>query len=267
MTYSTNDRRRVVDRRYRKTYLMKQLNGIPTSLIPSKPAADHINRLVALGWSFKALEYMAGEHITDVTLNNLATGRHDTCERKTAAAALAIPYTLAPNALVDDTAFIPLLGARRRVQALLRLGWNHATMRRHAGVDTSHIVRGTYQSLTARKWRAIDNMYQQLCMTPGPSHITTNRARTAGFAPPLAWLAIDNPDAHPSGMGHLITGTNDIDPVTVDRILGGDWRLPSTPAEKTEVCRRWVAQGGSLRQLGKVTGWKTERYYTMGEAA
>lgn len=258
--------RRTKDREYRKRRALKLLRGIPTNLIPADEARDHVQRLNNLGWSFNALEEMAGGAISSVTLGNLATGRHSTVERKTAAAALAIPYTLAPSARVSDEALVPTLGARRRVHAMLRLGWNHAAMRPLAG-DTTHISRGTYSTISARRWRQVDAFYQAHCMTPGPSSTTVARARAAGFAPPLAWDDhIDHADASPVGdqKGRARDG---IDPVTVDRILRGDYTLPSTPFEKAEVCRRWVANGGSLRQLGAETGWKVERYYRRSEGA
>lgn len=256
------DLRRAKDRDYRKRRALKQLRGIPTSLLPADEAGAHVRRLNDLGWSFNALEAMAGGAVTSVTLGNLATGRHPAVERKTAAVVLAIPYTLAPSARVPDVALVPLLGARRRVHALMRLGWNHAAMKTLIG-DTSHIARASYTTLSARRWRLVDAMYETHCMTPGPSQMTANRARAAGFAPPLAWDdQIDHPDARPVG-DHGPRGRHGIDTVTVDRILNGDYGLPSTPAEKAEVCRRWVANGGTTRQLAKATGWKIERYLRL----
>lgn len=56
---------------------------------------------------------------------------------------------------------------------------------------------------------------------------------------------------------------HEIDEVVVLRILSGEWRLRGNPAEKAEVCRRWVATGRSLAQLAVLTGWKVERYYLI----
>lgn len=59
----------------------------------------------------------------------------------------------------------------------------------------------------------------------------------------------------------------EIDPVVVERILCGDYRLASNRAERTEVCRRWIALGWSTTELKKATGWKVERYFKVGEDA
>lgn len=257
------ERRREQDRVYRKRRALKQLRGVPTSLVPADEARTHIRRLNDLGWSFNALEAMVDGAISSVTLGNLVNGTHPNIERKTASAALAIPYTLAPRDSVPDVGLVPLIGARRRVHAMLRLGWNHAAMRPLCG-DTTHIARASYATLSARRWRMVDAFYQAHCMTPGPSHTTANRARCSGFIPPLAWDDIDDPDATPVG-DQAPRQRDGIDPVTVDRILNGDYGLPSTPAEKSEVCRRWVANGGTTHQLAKETGWKVERYYRRND--
>lgn len=67
------------------------------------------------------------------------------------------------------------------------------------------------------------------------------------------WRAKVNPEA--------------VDPVIVERILGGDWRMKANPSEKAEVCRRWVRSGRSLRQLELLTGWASHRYYQLREAS
>jgi hypothetical protein len=254
--------------RYRKTRALKRLHGIETSLLPADDVRAHVQRLTELGWSRNALEGMTGGAISRVTFANLLNGKTaGAVERRTAALVLAIPYTLAPGPKVADNSQVPVLGAKRRVQAMLRLGWSHDNMRPLATTDTTHVARASYPILSARRWRLIDAMYQQHCMTPGPSPITANRARAAGLASPLAWDDdIDNPDATPVG-DQTPSQSSGIDHVTVERILNGDYHLPSTPAEKAEVCRRWVADGRVLYQLGKATGWKIERYYRLDQGS
>lgn len=59
----------------------------------------------------------------------------------------------------------------------------------------------------------------------------------------------------------------DHDDAVVERVLGGDWRLPATPSERAEVCERWVASGRSLYRLAQLTGWRPDRYYRHKDAA
>lgn len=60
---------------------------------------------------------------------------------------------------------------------------------------------------------------------------------------------------------------NQVDPMVVERILGGDWKLKATRAEKEAVCAQWARWGYSFRQLNLLTGWKPERYFKIREAA
>lgn len=258
-TWTVEDRRRIQDRRYRKTRQLKLLRGEPTNLIDATTAADHIRGMYDLGWSYNALEQLAVATITSTSLNNLADGRHPTIERNTHAAAMSIPWTLAPTDAVDDTAHVPVVGATRRVRALMRLGWPHSELR-DRGIESSHLARGTYRQMTARKWRAADTVYRELCMTVGPSATSATRARLAGHASPLAWDdRIDVPDGKPIGSNSR-TGTREtIDPVVVHRLLLGE-RVPSTPDEKREAMARWVASGRSARSFAALHGWRDGRY-------
>ena len=117
--------------------------------------------------------------------------------------------------------------------------------------------------------RAIRDFYRQHEFQIGTSKITQSRALNAGHKPPLSWddpgtLAWpDGPLPTPIGL----SAPNDtIDEAVVQRILSGE-TVRSTPAERTEVCRRWVDGGGSLNELERITGWRVHRYYQMGEAA
>lgn len=258
-SWTETDRRRVMDRRYRKTRALKILRGEETSLVDSTDASAHVRAMFDLGWSFNALEQMTRGVVSSVTLNNLADGRHSTVNRKTATAALSIPWTLAPTASVADNAHVPTASAAHRVHALMRLGWPHIELRAR-GIESSHLSRGTYRQMTARKWRGVDVVYRELCMTLGPSAITATRARTAGFQSPLAWDdRIDLPNGQPVGAGVKTGAADDIDPVVVDRLLHGE-RVPSTPAEKREAMRRWIADGNSARSLAVAHGWQEGRY-------
>ena len=73
---------------------------------------------------------------------------------------------------------------------------------------------------------------------------TKAHALRQGFAPPLAWTNIDDPDEQPN-----LGGVDDqIDPVVVDRLLHLE-RVVSTRAEKVEAMRQWLAMGRSQRSL------------------
>jgi hypothetical protein len=101
----------------------------------------------------------------------------------------------------DDETFVPKVGAQRRVQALLWLGWRYQDM--EALIDGPMALSATILSagrwVTARNHERIKAMYDQLCMSEGPSRKTRTIARQKGYAPPLAWDedTIDDPEATP----------------------------------------------------------------------
>lgn len=99
----------------------------------------------------------------------------------------------------DGSGFVDPLGTRRRVQALQALGW---TLR--AQEDRLGWCRGRLTGLCgagkvlARNAQAVAGLYEVLSGTPGPSRSARVRAANLGYAPPLAWENIDDPDEVPS---------------------------------------------------------------------
>jgi hypothetical protein len=146
-------------------------------------------------------------------------------------------------------------GTVRRIRALQALGWSAEELSRRIGHSRAYLhmvinhTRGTVHRTTAEKVAAV---YDELCMTPGPSPLTRTRARRNGWLPPLAYDDIDAPD----GLARPTDATVDLDPVVVERILAGDWRLSANRAERAEVVRRWT---GSLNELERLTSWNTAR--------
>jgi hypothetical protein len=62
------------------------------------------------------------------------------------------------------------------------------------------------------------------------------------------------------------TDTDPADPVVVERILEGDFRLPANRAERVLVVEGWLQRGRSLAQLATSTGWNLERYLPTARA-
>jgi hypothetical protein len=103
---------------------------------------------------------------------------------------------------------VPVLGTRRRIQALGALGYSYNQIGRAVGVDRSLIMRWAtasdrvlVHSATANKIAAA---YEQLSMTL-PDNSNNRRdyfrlmARRKGWVPPLAWDDIDDPNETPGG--------------------------------------------------------------------
>lgn len=116
---------------------------------------------------------------------------------------------------------------------------------------------------------AVARVYDELSMTWSTS-VAASRviaaARRRAYAPPLAWddHELDDPDAKPYGQAaRKRRASDDFDVDVVENILAGEWKTPSTKAERREVCRRWHDTGRPLAELGRLTGWKPERYFVV----
>ena len=194
-------------------------------------------------------------------------GCHDICCR----AAMARYEKQGRLARLSGGRAVPALGAKRRLQALMALGWSSTEIATAANLpDRNHVFRilngqkgkpTTWLERSTYEW--VCDVYERLCMTlptsPYANRVKT-QARARGCLPPLVWDDIDDPDEQPVD-GSLSTTEIAADPVVVERILAGEWSLASTPAERAEVCRRWVARGRSTYELTQITGWRIERYY------
>jgi hypothetical protein len=137
--------------------------------------------------------------------------------------------------LVDAT------GTRRRIQALMVLGWSLAALTGRLGLartnyslrrilDQQHVRRTTAERVAA--------LYDELWGCPGPSDQVREDALAVGYCSALAWddETIDDPDARPVLTGTRMRSHDDIDEVVVDRLAGGRY-LPdqATIAEREAV--------------------------------
>lgn len=94
---------------------------------------------------------------------------------------------------------VPSIGTRRRLQALLTMGWRHKDLTPLLGYDSGQTMylKGR---ITKRKHEATKRVYDRLWDKRGPADLRTMRTiEKAGYAPPLAWDddSIDDPAAQP----------------------------------------------------------------------
>jgi hypothetical protein len=175
---------------------------------------------------------------------------------------------------------VPACGAQRRIQALMWAGWSATDISTAAGWSHRNAVHRILKGqkgkptvwLERKTHDAVAAVFRDLwAKTPTSKYAgrTATAARAKGYLSALAWDDIDDPDEQPNvgtlsptrvaDGGYARQDRDDIDEVVVTRILGGDWRLRSTVAEKCAVVARWT---GTLGELERLTGWKPERYVT-----
>lgn len=157
---------------------------------------------------------------------------------------------------------VPALGTHRRIQALMTLGWSGREMSRRIGHHRDYLAKvldsRLVSSSTARK---VADLYDALCMTLPPQTSSTtqtrNLAQRKGYAPPLAYDDIDDPNENPGS--NIDSSRDDIDEAVVLRLLAGE-RMSATKPERDEAMRRWLRRGGSEAEFCRMHGWKDGRY-------
>ena len=129
---------------------------------------------------------------------------------------------------------VPNVGTRRRLQALARMGWTIRMVAAECGLPESTLGYAATSNTTV--WQsthdAVAAVYDRISGTVGPSQLGRTRAANAGWAPPLAWDDIDDPDEVPE------LRTDD-----------GPRVLP------VEDVAELVAQGLDQYQIGERLGW------------
>lgn len=203
-------------------------------------------------------------------------GFHAGCRDQCCRAAISrYQKTIRWNQLTGQRLSVPALGAQRRIQALMAMGWTGNNIAKVAGFKHPNYVRRVLVGqkgkpctwLERKTHDAIVEAFEKLAMKLPPSlphHARTRTmARRRGFLPPLAWDDIDNPAERPRRTSDLRMG-DDVDEIAVERVLAGDPSGHTTTAEKREVVRRWT---GTRNELERLTGWNVTRYTTREDGA
>lgn len=92
------------------------------------------------------------------------------------------------------------VGIVRRLCALQAIGWPDQAIAERLGCTKQAVswLRCGNRTTANRETRAaVDRVYNELSGTPGPSAQARRTAQRRGWAPPLAWDDIDDPDAQP----------------------------------------------------------------------
>lgn len=183
---------------WRKQWKIEHHQGKRRILGPEKAQA-HVQALVQNhGVTLRGIAEVAG--ISAFIVSDLNRGLKQFVHRDTEKAILAVT---AETVLSRSNAIglVPNVGGRRRIQALMAMGWRHQDLTPMLGMNTSNIIHQQGDWFTKRKHDAIKNLYDRLWDKRGPATaLSINRVIKAGYAPPLAWddETIDDPRAQPN---------------------------------------------------------------------
>lgn len=160
------------------------------------------------------------------------------------------------------------LGLRRRVEALEAIGWSRADISRAMGRDRTYIGKllATSELIQGKTLVLIGEVYDRLSMVvpvdpeerpPGKPRVhdaARRRAARRGYAPPLAWDDIDDPDEQPDRGAEVVVrfvkgNTERTDAMVED----AEW-LSRAGESLTTVCIRLNVKAETLYQACRRSG-------------
>lgn len=201
---------------YKKRWQLDRELGRPRT-VPVEPVRRHIAHLRALGWSWRGIAEAAG--LGEGTARWIVTSTAQSVVRVDTARRILALTPESINERSNPAGFVPAIGTRRRIRALLAIGWTHAEQQARSGILTAVTVSQAGEWVTRATADAVKALYDELAMTPGPSVRTRARAARLGYAPPLAWddSTIDDPAGTPD-IGE-VARTPGRPPVDVDEFM------------------------------------------------
>ena len=181
----------------------QQAYGRTTSMyVDAGPVREHIEALSAAGVSYKRLHKLSGVALSSIA--RIVTGRTEREEgpakqvhRGVADRILAVPLPGVWWAEASDHRVGDGVGTRRRLQALVAMGWSQSEIARRLGVDPANATKlfrcVLVHAVTARR---VAGLYDELSMTHGGSRRALNVAAREGWLRPLDWDddLIDGPE-------------------------------------------------------------------------
>lgn len=161
------------------------------------------------------------------------------------------------------------VGLQRRLRSLHFNGWSARAIAAETIADYEAIKRLVRDGDRAFVRRAVADdvldVFKRLGDQIAPPSASASRARNtalrSGWWLADEWLDIDHDDEPEAA-------DDEIDSIVIDRILGGDFSLARTAAkaERVEIVARWRADGRSLNELERASGWNVKRYYETTES-
>ena len=171
--------------------------------IDAGPVVTHIRSLVAAG--MPQADIAAAASLARSTIHRYTQPNRKRIHADVAKRILAVT----PGMPISKAAgFIPAAGTVRRIQALVAIGWPMRELSTRTGVAARNIAVNGRTWVTVETAALVEQLYDDLSMTPGPSRNARGFAADHGWHPPLAWddETIDDPHAKPDPGTHTGDG-------------------------------------------------------------
>ena len=168
----------VYDKAWNVAYRRDRDAGRPR-YVDAAPVRVRLQGLVDAHVPVRALGRVTG--LSATTVRKILDGDQPRVQRATAARVARLsPGDVYAN---QSTGHVPRVGAARRVQALLAMGWPHHALGAAGIVNSAQIIGASGDLITVQRWRQVRDVYDRLSMTPGPSPETRGWAARLGYAP------------------------------------------------------------------------------------
>lgn len=246
--------------RYHKLWRRDRAKGI-LRLVDAAEVRHHLAMLSGQALSMRSI---AAEAKVSVHTVSTILGGQERVTRKVAEKILSVRPKVPDKASKQTTEpFVPKIGAVRRIQALLALGWPYSEMDKAGAPRCWLICSQQGRWITRTTHDRVAAMYRTLAAKgQGPSQTTRGRAARRGYLTPAHWDDIDLDPAPDEFADEVDEG--DVDEVAVLRRMDGDQSVVVSRDEQAEVVRRLRAQGTSDIQIEKRTGINVWRFKRAG---
>jgi plasmid maintenance system antidote protein VapI len=179
------------------------------SRVDPTEARTHLHELLAQGTTGRQIAEATG--LAQKTITDLNTGRYRTIAAQTAQLILdcrpGIPLErLSPNQKVDAT------GTIRRLQALMAMGWSGGKISAELGWHNEQLQRvraGGHSQVTARTAIRVRDLFDRLWDIDGGDKRARGTAIRNGWALPMEWDDIDDPNETPTVARRTDAGQRD----------------------------------------------------------
>jgi hypothetical protein len=223
-------------------------------LVDAVQVRNHVQSLMAAGLSRYRICVLSGvskQAVYDLLHGNRRTGRPTM--RVSVMTERRLLSVTADLGSFPDRAQVDGTVTRRKLEALIAIGWDAARLGRDLGIERQHVwLMLTRPTVMARRARQVRDLYERLWNTPPATDSPQERwafavaLRTAednGYRKPMDWVDIDDEAEQP-----VDVDPDYIDEVAVRRVLDGAMSgVVLTRAEKKEVVRRLVKRGVTVK--------------------
>lgn len=237
--------------------------GWKSELVDSAPAREHVLMLQRHGLGRREIAKRSG--VADSIVGRLLGMDTSKPAARVRPETLTALLSVQPGTLADH-ALVPALGSRRRLQALIAMGWTQTYLAERIGWTVANlcsITNGKKDRIIQRTASDIGTLYEELSMSFGPSLRSRNHAFRKGWAPPLAWDDIDDPDEvvehleEPKSMAlaYLVEDFHDTYVDHGGNVLAAAARLGHTPQYLERQLYRARREGMEVKEF---RGWRSK---------